>query len=520
MGALWHKLSFLHYPTIIGILLPQFLLHEGADEMTEKIASKHLINLQSQFAIENPVLQNAIKVFHELDQFEFDLGLIENDDTTAIQTSWWSTVSVVGGNSGAKEAFLARYFNAELSPTHKTTVFIHSPQANQTILPATALDVDYRYPFYRVSQKLEQIQKGEGEKINANLEMRTLNSPRLQGKLFIDIPNFIHATNYEVSNFLTTYSMEQSDVVLVFCDIFNTASDLAKALTKTLVLQQESNKLVYLFDDTTSGAAAWQKKLADLGLTIGQFIGISQLENPSSADFRLLEQRIANAGLQRSYRVLHSLEKSIDDVENVVMFEVKQSLSAWKDRSTFSSLIILGFLSMLALIMEVEMGFLELLLDPIIGSAIILMTIGFMIPTHVLLSKLQAKFEIRSLEKRQKRLHLTENLVAVFEQNLTFSLIMLPTSEPVIWNKKTKAQLSVLRNKAKELVQSLNDNFSLYSTVVTSAPVVQVAPKPVLQPEAVFVAPPAPQPVAVEPVPVAQTQPQRKSALMQKFTRK
>lgn len=489
--------------------------------MTEKTASKHLITLQSQFAIDNSILQNAIKVFHELDQFEFDLGLIENDDTTAIQTSWWATICIVGGNSGAKETFLARYLNVELSPSHKTTVLMHSPQTNQTILPATALDVDYRYPFYRVSQKLEQIQKGEGEKINANLEMRTLNSQRLQGKLFIDIPNFIHATNYDVSNFLTTYSMEQSDLVLVFCDIFNTTSDLTKALTATLVLQQDSNKFVYLFDDTMSGAVAWQKKLADLGLTIGQFIGISQFENQASSDFSLLEQRIANASLQRSYRVLHSLEKSIDDVENVVIFEVRQAISSWKDRSTFSSLIILGFLSMLALILEVEMGFLELLLDPIIGSAILLMTTAFMIPTHVLLSKMQAKFEIRSLEKRQKRLHLTENLAALFEQNLTFSRIMLPTSELVIWNKKTKAQLILLRNKAKELVQSLNDNFSLYT------PVIQVvAPKSIVI-ETPIVTMPVESviaPVFVEPIlhvtPTMKTEPQRKSALMQKFTRK
>lgn len=73
--------------------------------MTEKIASKHLINLQSQFGIENTVLQNAINVFHELDQFEFDLGLIDNDDTTATQISWWSTVSIVGGILVQKKVF-------------------------------------------------------------------------------------------------------------------------------------------------------------------------------------------------------------------------------------------------------------------------------------------------------------------------------------------------------------------------------------------------------------------------------
>jgi hypothetical protein len=107
---------------------------------------------------------------------------------------------------------------------------------------------------------------------------------------------------------------------------------------------------------------------------------------------------------------------------------------------------------MLAVILEVEMGFLELLLDPIIGTAIVLMTVAFMVPTHVLLSKMQAKFEINSLTKRQKQLHLTENLVVLFEQNMTFSRMMLPISEPLGWNKKTKSQLSVLRNKTKELI--------------------------------------------------------------------
>ena len=484
--------------------------------MTEKTASKHLIYLQSQFAVDNAALQNAIQVFHELDQFEYDLGLIENEDTTAIQTSWWPIVSVIGGNSGDKNAFLARYLNVELAATHKPTVLLHSPQANQTILPATALDVDYRYPFYRISQKIEQLQKGEGERINAYLELRTLNSPNLQGKLIIDIPSFIHATNFEVSNLLTTYSMEQSDVVLVFCDIFNSTSDLAKALTATLVKQQESNKLIYLFDDTTANAATWQKKLAHLGLTIGQFIGISQLENPQSHDFALLEQRLANAGLQRSYRVLHSLEKSIRDLENIIIHEVKKAIAHWKDGSTFSSLLVLGFFAMLAVFAEIAgLGFLEMLIDPIVGSAIVLTTLALMIPTHVLFSKMVAKITIRSLTRRQKQLHLTEDLAAFFEKNLTFSRMMLPISEPIGWNKKSKAQLVHLRDKAKDLVQSLNDNFSVYSTPVVRQTVVTPTPTPVVA--QTVVTPQIVQPVVTTAQP---TQPQRQSALMQKILKK
>lgn len=497
--------------------------------MSEKTASKHLINLQSTFAINNPVLQNAIQVFQELDQFEYDLGVLSDDETTATQTSWWPIVSIIGGNSGAKETFLTDYLNVTLSPTHKITVLLHNPQANQTILPATALDVDYRYPFYRISHKMEKLQKGGGERINANLELKTLNSQRLQGKLIIDIPNFIHATNFDVTNLLTTYSMEQSDVVLVFCDIFNSTSDLTKAFTATLIQQQENNKLIYLFDDTTSDAATWQKKLADLGLTIGQFIGTSQLSNQTSVDFVLLEQRLANAGLQRSYRVLHSLEKSIRDVENVVIHEAKQAIFIWKERATFCSLIILGLIAMLAVILEVEMGFLELLLDPIIGSAILLTVTSFMIPLHVLISNMQAKNIVRALNNRQKSRNLTENLAALFEKNITFSRMMLPISDPVGWNKKSKVQLAMLLDKAKNLVQSLNDNFSIYNSVSipvplptpsanTFAPTFAVPESTII---AELIATPIPQYIAAEVAPVSQpVTPPRQSALMQKILKK
>ncbi|MDD5755158.1 MAG: hypothetical protein PHN45_10460, partial [Methylococcales bacterium] len=258
---------------------------------------------------------------------------------------------------------------------------------------------------------------------------------------------------------------------------------------------------------TIADAAIWQKKLADLGLTIGQFIGTSQLENKTSADFILLEQRLANAGLQRSYRVLHSLEKSIRDVESVVIQQIKQAIFIWKERATFCTLIILGFISMLAVILEVEMGFLELLLDPIIGSAILLTTISFMIPTHVLISKMQARGVISLLNKRQKSLHLVENLAALFEKNITFSRMMLPITDPVGWNKKSKVQLATLLDKAKNLVQSLNDNFNVYNSV---------APQSVNKFSPTFVAPE----IVSSPVVPQSTAPQRQSALMQKILKK
>ena len=55
-----------------------------------------------------------------------------------------------------------------------------------------------------------------------------------------------------------------------------------------------------------------------------------------------------------------------------------------------------------------------------------------------------------------------ENLANLFEMNLTTTRMLLPISEPTGWNKDTKARLMQLTNKTKELVQSLNDDFSDY----------------------------------------------------------
>jgi hypothetical protein len=174
---------------------------------------------------------------------------------------------------------------------------------------------------------------------------------------------------------------------------------------------------------------------------------------------------------------------------------------------------------MLAVFAEVAgMGFLELLIDPIVGSAMILTTVAFMIPTHILFSKMVAKMTIRTLTKRQKQLHLTENLITLFEKNITFSRMMLPINEPVGWNKKSKAQLANLLSKAKDLVQSLNDNFSIYNSVSAST-LASISPT-ITQSER-SISPTITMSESVISTTIPQTStPQRQSALMQKILKK
>lgn len=458
--------------------------------MAEKIVSKYLVNLEKHFANDNPVLLNAAKVFHELDQVEYDLGLIENEETTASKYSWWPVISLIGGNSTAKSRFINSYLDTNQllsgiqASSHKFTVLLNSNQSTPATLPGTALDVDHRYPFYQISQKIEQLQEGEGRRINSYLELKTINSDRLKGKLFIDAPNVSATSATPVMSMLTTHILETSDLVLVFCDVFETSTSLMNDLVQQISLQQDTNKFIYLIDapaatfyptKSSEIISSWQRRLADIGLNTGQFILLPNQEHSatndqSPAQFTEIDLRLANVDHDRSYRILNTLEKSIHDIENVVIPEVKNGVALWKERVNMSSLIILGSIAALAVFAELQIGIIDLLFDPIIGPIVILVIIAVMLPLHLIMSKLQAKFIVNKLNIRQKELHLLENLGEMFESNLTFSRMLLNFSEPAGWNKKTKARLSQLSDKTKDLVQALNDSFSTYNDRKSNSP--------------------------------------------------
>ncbi len=461
--------------------------------MAEKILSKYLMNLEKQFASDNPVLHQVAEIFQELDQIEYDLGLINADETTASKDSWWPIVSLIGGSSTAKSKFINSYLGSEQllsgiqASSHKFTVLMDSPQPNSVTLQGTALDVDPRYPFYQVSRKIDRLQAGAGSRINAFLELKTLQSERLKGKLFIDAPAVVSSQAAPVVSLLTHHMIDHSDLVLIFTDIFEQDFPLIEELIDQIIAYQDSNKFVYLIDDageslsvTNSNAmiSLWQRKLSDRGINTGQFIVLAELANssamPKPSCFSQIDQRLANVEHERSYRVLDALEKNIVDIENTVIPEVKRGIMLWKERSTLASVIVLSFVAMLAIFAEIELGILELLIDPIIGPIALVSLIAVMLPMHLITSRILAKLIIQQLNERQKELHLMENIGEMFEKNITFFRMILPVFEPAGWNKKTKARLWQLRESTKELVQALNDHFSSHqdyqsSTATTKA---------------------------------------------------
>lgn len=450
--------------------------------MAEKKVSKYLSNLEKTFAKDNPVLLDAAKIFHDLDQIEYDLGLIEEEETTANKYSWWPVVSLIGGNSSAKSRFINSYlgtdqhFSGIQASVHKFTVLMHNNQANPAMLPGTALDVDHRYPFYQISERIEQLQHGEGRRINSYLELKTVNSDRLKGKLFIDGPNVGATAETAITSMLITHIIENSDLVLVFSDVFETSTTLTSEIIEQLSIHQDSNKFIYLIDAPaatffpTKGSeiiSSWQRRLADLGLNTGQFILLPNQEHSANTQippqFKEIDQRLANVEHDRSYRILNALEKSIHEIENVIIPEVKDGIEIWKERVNMSSLVVLGSIAALLVFAELQIGITDLLFDPIIGPAILLAIISIMLPLHMIMGKLQAKYIVARLNNRQKELHLMEKLGDLFESNLTFTRMLLNFSEPAGWSKKTRSRLTQLSDHAKDLVQALNDSFSTYN---------------------------------------------------------
>jgi len=433
--------------------------------MADKTVSKYLYNLEKQFAATDPILQKASKVFQDLDELEFELGLIENEETSARKSSWWPIISTLGGYSPAKSEFLNRYLEASLQTSrHKFSVLQYTPQTTSATLPGTALDADHRLPFYQISRPIEQTVAGEGARINGYLEMVTVNSAKLKGKLVIDTPVLNHANENAVTSLLRQHVVAISDLVLVFTDLFEADPEYNKDCVASIVAHQDTNKFVFVVDHSEIDIdpikaqeiiASWQRRLVEFGIFTGQFVVLSQ-----NADTHAIDQRVNNLNNDRSYRVLGALEQSIRAIDDVVFDEVENALSTWKERSNATTLIILSFVVMLILFGEIAIGVLDLFLDPIIGPAMVAGLIAIMTPIHVLVSRVHARFVINQLQKRQKQLNLTEDLSGLFEKSLSFWRVLLPMTQPVGKNKKNRKKLNGLLEQTKDLIQALNDQFS------------------------------------------------------------
>lgn len=319
-------------------------------------------------------------------------------------------------------------------------------------------------PFYQVSRDIDRIAPGEGNKLNAYLELVTVNSDTIKGKLLIDTPVLGTQKNHDVIQLLLNKTIEMSDLCLVFTDLFEAEQELTKETVEMIIAIQDSNKFLFVIDHSelsleTSRIAeiigTWRRRLLGLGITSGEFVVLTQ-----TGDFAAIQRRINNLDTDRSYRILHVLEKSIRAVEDFYAPEVRTAIETWKDRTNMTTLIVLGFLVTILLFAEITMGVLDILIDPIIGPLFLLVLIAILLPMHLIVGKVHAKLLLSQLHERQRQLNIPENLAGMFEESLSFWRTVLPVKSTIADSKKYRKRLQQLLEKSKDLVQSLNDQFS------------------------------------------------------------
>jgi len=148
--------------------------------------------LKEYLSVENPVLLDVIDRYRTLDEIAYSVGLLDKTKTYTEHISWWPMISILGTFSAGKSTFINEYLGTEIQESgnqaidDKFTVVCYGDNTETITLPGLALDADPRFPFYNISEEVNKVDPGEGNRVNLYLQLKTLKSQRVKGKILID----------------------------------------------------------------------------------------------------------------------------------------------------------------------------------------------------------------------------------------------------------------------------------------------------------------------------------------------
>jgi hypothetical protein len=326
--------------------------------------SRRLRDLKRRLKQENPILENVVDSFRELDRISRRLGFFDRDESHANRTSWWPLISILGVYSSGKSSFINHFLGYRLQATgnqavdDKFTVICFTDEKAVRVLPGLALDADPRFPFFRMSRAIDEVHRGEGRRIDAYLQLKTCPSEALRGKILIDSPGFDADAQRNSTLRITDHIVDLSDLVLVFFDARHPESgsmhDTLEHLVRRTIARRDSNKFLYILnqidatvpeDNIEDVFASWQRALAQSGLTAGGCFAVyipelaapisdparrARYESKRDANLRAVFQRIEQVGVERAYRIVGILEQTAHMLANDVVPRLEQFLAAWR----------------------------------------------------------------------------------------------------------------------------------------------------------------------------------------------
>ncbi|MCK4860379.1 MAG: dynamin family protein [Rhodobacteraceae bacterium] len=463
---------------------------------------KRLENLENHLKAENPALLEVLPTYYKLDKILYRIGLLDRESSLASRISWWPLISVLGTFSSGKSTFINDYVGETLQDTgnqavdDKFTVICYGAGATEggQTLPGLALDADPRFPFFGISHEIEKVAKGEGNRIESYLQLRTTNQSKIKNKIIIDSPGFDADDQRRATLRITDRIIDLSDLVLIFFDARHpepgAMQDTLEHLVKRTVSRADTAKFFYILnqidtaakdDNTEEIVGAWQRSMAQGGLSSGRFYTIynekasvpiedealrERFQSKRDADLKAIHDRMNEVEVQRNYRIVGVLETVANELEHDILPKLREAKASWRrgvligDGIALAGVVLLavGLMSYFhwlppAAIFTFE--WLQTNLWNAIASvvAVIIMVGAF----HYWVRGAVAKRVAAKLSEAYGQVEL--NLRQAFLKSAG-GLHSIFRVEPVGWGTRAKKHMRMVREIAANHIQTLNDRFA------------------------------------------------------------
>ncbi|MBF0159970.1 MAG: dynamin family protein [Magnetococcales bacterium] len=470
---------------------------------------RRINSLEQHLRQENPVLLKVVQSFRDLDWVAYRMGLLKPEESFATRVPWWPLISILGTFSSGKSTFINSHLGIPLQRTgnqavdDKFTVICFSNEDQVHTLPGLALDADPRFPFYQISNEIERVVSGEGRRIDAYLQLKTCPSEQLRGKIMIDSPGFDADAQRTSTLRITDHIMDLSDLVLVFFDARHpepgAMRDTLDHLVANTINRHDSNKFLFILnqidctvreDNLEDVVAAWQRALAQSGLTAGRFYQIynkgasmpiddeqqrQRYESKLEEDISDLMERIHRVEIERAYRIIGVLEHTANLIRDEVVPKVSAMMREWRRGVLLFDGILLAVLAVLALVWNISSAnpwswigaMLALPWQSTEGwgwshagaIAVAAAALSLLSYSHFLGRRLVAKMVLRRNEKKNLHSDLTEFLRKAFTKNSS-SLHSIFGNTPAGWGRRANARINWILKETDAYVQNMNDQFT------------------------------------------------------------
>jgi len=331
---------------------------------------------------------------------------------------------------------------------------------------------------------LEKVATGEGRRVDTYLQLKTSHSDKLRGRIIIDSPGFDADSQRTATLRLTDHIVDLSDLVLVFFDARHpepgAMRDTLSHLVGDTIRRPDATKFIYILNqmDTTAREdnpeaviGAWQRALAQEGLTAGRFYSIyspdvaipiedealrDRYESKRDHDLGEIHERIQKVGVERAYRITGTLDKLARHIEDKLIPELTGLLKKWR------RLVLWGDAA--GAIVIATAVFMVVRLAGLAGDSqwlppLLLVAAGLFGVLHFRIRRVAANHVATRIARTHAAGLESEQISHAFLFNTRIWHSIFKRS-PAGWSQRSKKRLQAVIAEANRYVQLLNDRFT------------------------------------------------------------